>query len=922
MALVDNDLYNEARQSMIVARDDADVGDVFGFESVLEEKSIFSQFHFSFQYNLPVLSSRFTLNMPSGWRAESVTFNTKRIEPTITAGSHVWQMADLKPIRPEPRSPRLSSMVPRIAVSIFPETPTATRLRTFSNWNDVATWMASIEDPQVIMSPQLTAKAKELTENASNEFEKIRAISRYVQNIQYISIQIGTGRGGGYTPRSSAEVFARSYGDCKDKANLMRAMLRAVGIDSYLVSITADDPDYVRAEWASPHQFNHCIIAIKIGDQTLVESVVTHPTLGRLLIFDPTDPYTPIGDLPEDQQGSLALIDHKDTQELTRMPVLSADANRMERVIEATLMPDGSIKGSVTERTTGQPARQERSQMKNLSREDYTRVIDRWISRGAAGATTSNIVTADNHDDGRFDLKVDFSARSYAQLMQDRLMVFRPAIIGRLDRLTFGDGRRMTPYMIHLGAVLLAHRAAQQVRAAQAVAGQILRDLHHLFLIDQDAVGLGDDVVDRGMRGGPGLAMLALAVGRDVGHRARSVKRDGGDQVLEAVWAHHAQAVPHALPFELEDAGRIPAREHRVGGFVVERKLREIERDALRGQQLHRAFQHRQRLEAEEVELHQARAFHMLHRILRDEHLGPRVLVERHDLHQRAAADDDAGGVGGGVAVAAFQLLRDVEQAGDLLVLVAHGLKPRLALDRLRQRDGLGGVERNEGGDAVHLPIGQAHDAADIPHRRLGLKLAEGDDLRDAVGAVFLHHVADHLVAAVLAEIDVEIRHGDAFGVQEAFEEKAEAQRVEIGDQQRPGRDGAGAGAAAGADGDGVALRPLDEVRDDEEVAGEAHALDHAELVGKTFAIDAPRGFGRGLRIQALFEARGRHLRHGLGLGAAGQHLRADRQLGLARLGHHRAAARDGERVVAGVGQPTSPSRRARASCSRRRRRA
>ncbi|QYO67284.1 DUF3857 domain-containing protein [Leptolyngbya sp. 7M] len=448
LALVDNDLYNEARQSMIVARDDADVGDVFGFESVLEEKSIFSQFHFSFQYNLPVLSSRFTLNMPSGWRAESVTFNTKRIEPTITAGSHVWQMADLKPIRPEPRSPRLSSMVPRIAVSIFPETPTATRLRTFSNWNDVATWMASIEDPQVIMSPQLTAKAKELTENASNEFEKIRAISRYVQNIQYISIQIGTGRGGGYTPRSSAEVFARSYGDCKDKANLMRAMLRAVGIDSYLVSITADDPDYVRAEWASPHQFNHCIIAIKIGDQTLVESVVTHPTLGRLLIFDPTDPYTPIGDLPEDQQGSLALIDHKDTQELTRMPVLSADANRMERVIEATLMPDGSIKGSVTERTTGQPARQERSQMKNLSREDYTRVIDRWISRGAAGATTSNIVTADNHDDGRFDLKVDFSARSYAQLMQDRLMVFRPAIIGRLDRLTFGDGRRMTPYMI------------------------------------------------------------------------------------------------------------------------------------------------------------------------------------------------------------------------------------------------------------------------------------------------------------------------------------------------------------------------------------------------------------------------------------------------------------------------------------------
>ncbi len=47
-----------------------------------------------------------------------------------------------------------------------------------------------------------------------------------MQNIQYISIQTGLGRGGGYRPHASNEVFAKSYGDCKDKANLMRAMLK------------------------------------------------------------------------------------------------------------------------------------------------------------------------------------------------------------------------------------------------------------------------------------------------------------------------------------------------------------------------------------------------------------------------------------------------------------------------------------------------------------------------------------------------------------------------------------------------------------------------------------------------------------------------------------------------------------------------
>jgi hypothetical protein len=41
----------------------------------------------------------------------------------------------------------------------------------------------------------------------------------------------------------------------------------------------------------------------------------------------------------------------------------------------------------------------------------------------------------------------------------------------------------------HLLGLLLAHRPPQQVGAAQRVAGQHLRDLHHLLLIEDHAVG-------------------------------------------------------------------------------------------------------------------------------------------------------------------------------------------------------------------------------------------------------------------------------------------------------------------------------------------------------------------------------------------------------------------------------------------------
>jgi hypothetical protein len=448
LALQSNDLYNEARFRIISAEDEIQIGDVFGFESVLEEKSIFSQFHFAFQHDIPVLSARFSVDMPAGWRADGVTFNFPKITPSVNGDSYTWEARDLKPIRPEPQAPSHGSRVPRLAVSVFPNSSSATRLRTFASWNEVARWMAEIEDPQMTINDELAAKAKDLTANAKTEFEKIQAISRYVQGIQYISIQVGTGRGGGYIPRSATDVFSRSYGDCKDKANLMRAMLSVLKIESYMVSITADDPDYVRPEWPSPHQFNHCIIAVKIGDATTAASVVTHPTLGRLLIFDATDPYTPLGDLPEDEQASWALIDHKDTHDLIRMPTMPPDMNKVERKVAATINANGDLTGTVVEQSNGQAARRERARLKSLSAAEYRTVIDRWISRGASGASTSKVDPTDSHVEGRFGLKVDFAANMYGQVMQQKLMVFKPAIIGRLDRLSFGDGTRTLPYMI------------------------------------------------------------------------------------------------------------------------------------------------------------------------------------------------------------------------------------------------------------------------------------------------------------------------------------------------------------------------------------------------------------------------------------------------------------------------------------------
>ena len=85
--------------------------------------------------------------------------------------------------------------------------------------------------------------------------------------------------------------------------------------------------------------------------------------------------------------------------------------------------------------------------------------------------------------------------------------------------------------------------------------------------------------------------------------------------------------------------------------------------------------------------------------------------------------------------------------------------------------------------------------------------------------AVALLHVADHLVAPVLAEVDVEVGHRHALGIEEALEQQAEADRIEIGDGERIGDERARARAAARPDRNALRLRPFDEVGDDQEVA-------------------------------------------------------------------------------------------------------
>ncbi len=448
-----DDVYNEGRIKVINAYDDADAGFVFGYTVVTEDRPLFYQDIRAFQNRLPVMLSRYALNLPNGWKASSITFNYPEIKPQISGTNYVWEVRNLAPIAPEPLSPSVRNMAPRIAVNYAPDNAALSGNRVFADWTAVSRFGSNLNDPQVIVDDAVAAKARDLTGTAKTELEKIRAVGTFVQNLQYISIDIGVGYGNGMKPRPSNTVLNRGYGDCKDKANLMRAMLKALKIEAYPIAIYSGDPNFVREEWASPSQFNHAIIAVKVSDETKGATILNHPKLGRLLIFDATDPYTPVGDLPDYLQGSFALIEAGDSGGLIKMPVTPPETNLLDRKIEVALTDDGSIKGTIKEVAVGQESTTFRAQQRLLSSDAYKKLIENWLTRGATGAQLSKITPDDHHAEASFNLDVEFSAPRYAQLMQNRLLVFKPAIVGRRGGIILTELKREQPVMLESNAM-------------------------------------------------------------------------------------------------------------------------------------------------------------------------------------------------------------------------------------------------------------------------------------------------------------------------------------------------------------------------------------------------------------------------------------------------------------------------------------
>ena len=183
-------------------------------------------------------------------------------------------------------------------------------------------------------------------------------------------------------PHPAEEVFRNRYGDCKDKATLMISMLSAVGIRATWVAV-----DHRRGvvDPGTPSIFgDHMITAIEIPagyDNPRLQAVVTTRSGRKYLIFDPTNQYVPIGEIPENEQGSYGLLVAGAESQVIQLPMLKPETDTTDRTAKFTLSPDGTLTGEVIVLRSGASSWNLRENLSMASEKDQRKNLERALQR-------------------------------------------------------------------------------------------------------------------------------------------------------------------------------------------------------------------------------------------------------------------------------------------------------------------------------------------------------------------------------------------------------------------------------------------------------------------------------------------------------------------------------------------------------------
>jgi hypothetical protein len=230
----------------------------------------------------------------------------------------VWEFHDLQAVTMERGREPIRQAGPGIWLS------------TVGDWVDIGAWLGQLLEGTDTLDAELQRLAQRWQDREGDPVDLAGEVTRYVsENIEYLAIEFGMGA---FRPESASEVWQSRFGDCKDQANLVRVLLRELGVPSYLALVNGQHAGLIEKATPDYRHFNHVLLAVPRRE-------------GGYAFLDPTAPAITGGALPPSVRGREAFIVRPDGSEFVQIP--AGSAGELELSFDLHLTPLGQIHGSL-----------------------------------------------------------------------------------------------------------------------------------------------------------------------------------------------------------------------------------------------------------------------------------------------------------------------------------------------------------------------------------------------------------------------------------------------------------------------------------------------------------------------------------------------------------------------------------------------
>jgi hypothetical protein len=245
-----------------------------------------------------------------------------------------WRYENVMPEKFEPYMP--AQVIPSVIFSPS-QFEYAGYAGNMTTWQELGKWQILLNEGRGLLPEQTKSKVRELTKNLPTAGAKAKALYEYLQNkTRYVSIQRGIG---GFQPFDATTVDKTGYGDCKALSNYMVALLNEAGLKGYYTQIYAGDNNRPVPKDFTIDYFNHIIVAMPNGKDTLW--------------MECTSQTAPFGYLGKFTGNRYALMVTETGGALVRTPRYDQSKNQQVTYANVTLDAQGNAKATVKAKYTG-----------------------------------------------------------------------------------------------------------------------------------------------------------------------------------------------------------------------------------------------------------------------------------------------------------------------------------------------------------------------------------------------------------------------------------------------------------------------------------------------------------------------------------------------------------------------------------------